>query len=846
MTNTIITPEFELTLNFINYTNESVFLTGRAGTGKTTLLKHIKQNSIKKMVVLAPTGVAAINAGGSTLHSFFQLPFSPFIPTSSGYGMGDVVDKNSLLAKVKISGQRKAIINELELIIIDEISMVRPDTLDAIDTLLQHHRNKYGQPFGGVQMLFIGDLLQLPPVIKNDEWRLLQPHYASPYFFESKVYQQTTFTAISLQQIFRQTDTTFVEMLNKVRTNSLDADARAKFAQRVLPDFEPPKNENYIRLHTHNAHADAINNAELQKLTTPAFNLKAVIEGEFYENNYPVDPVLVLKVNARVMFMKNDQGENRRFFNGKIGTITAITNEEVTIQCPNETEPIILTKVDWENIRYSLSATNQIEEDVIGKFTQFPLRLAWAITIHKSQGLTFEKAIIDVSASFASGQMYVALSRCTTLSGLVLLSNLPTNSVAIHQSVLNFVSHIENNPPNNNSLHNAKRKFERDSLIAVLDTNASLREIAKFNKTLAENRGMYDVKIMDWSSNLYHNLEQIQNTYQKFIAYLMQRNISEVALAEDVEAQTKIKASVNYFLPKKNELLRFIQQFPVSLDRNSTAQFLQKSIQAVYENLHFKAYFFNQILDGFSIEKYLNLKRNYQKPKQKISLHGKSTATGSEAHAELIEDLILIRDEFCAQEGKPLYLVANRKTIVAMAQHLPTTLANLQLVDGFGLIRAKKYGPEFIAAIADYCERHKIKSDNFEADAASKTTKKKSTTTTVNNINLPPVENTKDKTLTLFNAGKTIADIATNRNLAESTIQGHLAHFISTGQLTLDKVMDTSKIETIKQAIINNKEEGLSPVKEALGDYATYGELRMVNSYLRYTDEQTKLKEEKA
>jgi hypothetical protein len=838
MSKTIITAEFQMALNFINFTNQSVFLTGRAGTGKTTLLKHIKEHSIKNLVVLAPTGVAAINAGGSTLHSFFQLPFAPFIPTSSGFnGMAETVDKHSLIAKVKLNTQRRAIINELELVIIDEISMVRPDTLDAIDTLLQHHRNKHAIPFGGVQILFIGDLLQLPPVIKNDEWRLLQPHYASPFFFESKVCANLNLTSISLQQVFRQTDTTFVDLLNKVRTQNIDDAARSAFSLRVLPDFEPPANENYIRLHTHNIHADTVNNAEINKLTTPAFSLKAVVEGEFYENNYPVEHTLVLKVGARVMFMKNDQGEERRFFNGKIGTITAITNDEVTIQCPNEKEPIALSKVVWENIRYSLNSKNQIEEDPIGTFTQFPLRLAWAITIHKSQGLTFEKAIIDVSASFAAGQMYVALSRCTTLSGLVLLSNLPTNNIPINASVLQFITHIENNPTDNNALEIAKRKFEKDNLIQQLDTKTSLKEIAKFNKLLSENRSMYDEKIMNWSNTLYSSLESIQDTYEKFVAFLNNRDNNTIAIADDEEAQTKIKGAAKYFLPKKLQLLQLVQQFPVALDRNATAQFLQKNIQLVFENLTWKVYFFNGILNGFDIAKYLDLRKQYQKPKQKISLHSKNKSSTSSLD-ELVEDLMFIRDQICETEAKPAYLVANRKTILLLAKHLPTTIQNIQLVDGFGPVRAQKYGPEFIAAISDYCERQNVKPNNFTVTGNEKTSKKKAATKTENGSLDLVTENTKDKSLILFNKGKSIAEIAAERNLAASTIEGHLAHFVSTGQLAINKVMDATKIETIQKAIQANTEEGLTPVKEALGEYASYSDLRFVKNHLRWLEEE--------
>lgn len=435
-------PVFDLAVQFVNQTSRSVFLTGKAGTGKTTFLKYICDNSFKKLAVTAPTGVAAINAGGTTLHSFFQLPFIPFIPTpqydwnSAGPGYSD---PNSLFRNIRFSAARRELLQELELLIIDEISMVRADTLDAIDTILRHFRSQPLLPFGGLQMLFIGDLFQLPPVVPDGEWDLLRQHYSSPFFFDSRVITQSPPVCLELQKIYRQNEEGFIRLLNNIRNNRATPEDLSRLAGYHQPEFIAPRHDNYITLTSHNAKADQINRQELDKLRGPAYRFEASVTGEFSDKAFPAEKTITLKEGAQVMLIKNDKGESRRYFNGKIGTVKKLDATKITIEFPDEPDLLELEKETWKNIRYNYDKEkDRIEEEELGSFSQYPIRLAWAITIHKSQGLTFEKAVIDAGHSFAPGQVYVALSRLTSLQGLVLRSRITGASIRTDRRVIAF------------------------------------------------------------------------------------------------------------------------------------------------------------------------------------------------------------------------------------------------------------------------------------------------------------------------------------------------------------------------------------------------------------------------
>ena len=448
--------ELNLAHQFIENTDRNLFITGKAGTGKTTFLRSVKEKSHKRMVVVAPTGVAAINAKGVTIHSFFQMPFGPILPdtdlnVSKGF--------NRKFSKTKIN-----IIKSMDLLVIDEISMVRADLLDGIDRTLRRFRNR-NKVFGGVQVLMIGDLQQLSPVIKEQEWDLLRHVYKNGFFFSSLVFQQCEAITIELKHIYRQENPKFIEILNEIRNNVLSEAGAAELNKCYVPEFIPESDAGYIALTTHNNKAEATNNVELEKLTTKTYTYKAEVDGKFPEYAYPNKEALKLKVGAQVMFVKNDTGPEKRYFNGKIGEIIHLDKEEITVRCLDDDFDIAVTPEIWENINYSVDAeTKAITEEKIGSYTQMPLRLAWSITIHKSQGLTFEKAIIDAQGAFAHGQTYVALSRCKSLEGLVLKSKIHSSQIINDGNVTTFNKNAKQNAPDETVLEHSQKHFQLDLL----------------------------------------------------------------------------------------------------------------------------------------------------------------------------------------------------------------------------------------------------------------------------------------------------------------------------------------------------------------------------------------------
>lgn len=478
---------FSLAADFIHHTSKSVFLTGKAGTGKTTFLKHICETSQKNFAVAAPTGVAAINAGGVTLHSLFQLPFGVYVPLHHApepNGNVQITSRATLFKNLQLSKSKRDLIQELELLIIDEVSMVRCDMLDAVDVILKTVRRNQ-RPFGGVQVLFIGDLYQLSPVAKSEEWKILQEYYQSPYFFDAKVILENPPLCIELTKIYRQNEQVFIDLLNSVRNNVTTAQDLALLNSRLKPD---EKTEGFITLTTHNDRANAINSAELAKLAGNAFEFPASIQNEFSDRSYPTDSSLTLKKGARVMFIKNDSSEEKRYYNGKIATVVDLDDESVSVEFdPGET--FELTRETWRNIRYQYNTdTDEIDEEELGSFTQFPIRLAWAITIHKSQGLTFQNAIIDAGSSFAAGQVYVALSRCTSLNGLVLKTPITQQQISTDPKVVAYSAQLKNESVLSNILERERETYEKHHILKLFDFNKVVRALSDWQESLTAKK----------------------------------------------------------------------------------------------------------------------------------------------------------------------------------------------------------------------------------------------------------------------------------------------------------------------------------------------------------------------
>lgn len=546
----------EFASKFINHTNRHLFLTGRAGTGKTTFLKHIVKHTHKNVIVAAPTGIAAINAGGVTLHSLFQLPFGYFIPENNAANHFDenqqVNTPNSLLKNAKLNKNKIKLIRELELLIIDEVSMLRADLLDAIDTLLRSVKRKSYVPFGGVQLLLIGDLMQLPPVIRDNEWNVLKNYYASIYFFNAKAFDSQPPIQIELDKIYRQADEKFIQLLNNIRDNKVTPQDFEVLKSHYQPNFKPLANEGYIRLTTHNKQADSLNNEELQKIKTKSYYFDAEIEGDFSEYNYPISQRMELKKGAQVMFIKNDPTGRQQFFNGKIGVISEIDNEGIVVKSHEDNSYIDVEKYMWENVKYQLNTnTNEIEEKVVGTFTQYPLKLAWAITIHKSQGLTFDKAIIDIGYAFASGQVYVALSRLRSLDGLVMTSELNPESLSIDEQIATFCHSKPNLTTIQQILKTEEKVFFQNYLIESYNFSSLIQQTAYHLSTYTkeENRSAKQ-KFADWAKIFYEKVKKLEKpstTFQKQLQTIISKNNNYQHLFE------RITAANNYFEPLLKE-----------------------------------------------------------------------------------------------------------------------------------------------------------------------------------------------------------------------------------------------------------------------------------------------------
>lgn len=821
---------FQLAADFVNYTSQNIFLTGKAGTGKTTFLKYIRDNSIKNTAIVAPTGVAAINAGGTTIHSFFQLPFGPFLPVhKNNAGNETINDAHSLINRLRLNNERKAVMQALELLIIDEISMVRCDVLDAIDTILKHVRSQHHKPFGGVQVLVIGDMFQLPPVVKDDEWVLLSPYYDSPYFFSSHVIIRQPLVYVELNKIYRQTDKSFVAVLNQVRNNELDQDGFDLLHSRYDQHFNTAKEEGYITLTTHNNIADDINFKNLNELFGTTYLYEAEIEGEFYEKSYPADVALHLKIGAQVMFIKNDTEKTRRYFNGKIGTVEKIEDGKIFVQCKDETNTIEVKKEKWKNIRYSLNkSNNHIEEDELGSFTQYPLKLAWAITIHKSQGLTFEKAIVDAGAAFAPGQVYVALSRCTTLQGIILKSRITSQSLYTDQRIIAFTETKRSEIVQENILQQGKKQFQQELILEVFNLTAIEKKSDVLLDWIKTHAHIFEDTIEQTITEWNLEIKKLQHFANKFFPVLENYFENIVLPEQDETLQQRLAGAAKYFSQEFNKLKKAIPQLKTITDSKTLAKEYYDKAADLFFSISFQLHIIDGCTAGFFAEKFMLHKKQYTKPSFTHSAYAANNTyiKNDIVNVELYKQLKMKRDELCAKDDLPVYMVANGNALEEMSRYLPQTVNDLKQISGFGKIKAEKIGKHFLAIIHNYCDENNLHS-LIDSKPLKREKSIKSTT--------PKTEKTDTKTITfnLFSEGKSIQQIATERSLTTGTIENHLLHYVTQGNIDINKLVSQNQHQLIIQAIDKFGKTDIKQLKENISNDISYGTIRFVLSTIK-------------
>mgnify|MGYP001538377956 CR=1 FL=1 len=778
-----INSEWQRARQIVEETGMSLFLTGKAGTGKTAFLRRLKEDSPKRMIVLAPTGIAAINAGGMTLHSFFQLPFTPFVPDTVINGNG---------SRLRLGKEKIRIIRSMDLLVIDEVSMIRADLLDAVDAVLRRYRD-HARPFGGVQLLLIGDLHQLAPVIKEDEWRLLSPHYETPYFFSSRSLRKIPYVAIELKQVYRQSDPRFIALLNKIRENEADDTLLRELNSRYIPSFVPPHGDSYIHLTTHNRQAQSINDRELRQLPGREYNYEAEITGNFSEYAYPTDRNLVLKLGAQVMFVKNDPSPAHRYYNGMIGEICRIDENGFAVEVGRTGRRIEVEPEEWTGNKYVINEeTKEITEETEGRFKQFPVKPAWAITVHKSQGLTFEHAVVDIHASFAHGQAYVALSRCRSLEGLVLSSPISASSIISDWTV------------------------ERSRLL----------------------------------EEYFYRLYPLLATEYKAMPLLFEQEIRQVALRfhrqyellvmkasapeTDAELQSRLRKGAEYFGKELEPLAALAGRIDLQTDNKVLKKRADAAINELREALSLKQHLLEQMKEyGFTIEEYLKWKahwllegtvdkRNIEKEKKTKGRMVVEVPTYI-LYPELYDRLVDWRSAKAESEHLPVYTVLKQKALMGIANLLPNNTEALAIIPFFGAKSLKKYGVELLSIVNTYMEEKQLERPEIKK------------------VFVPvPEEKVDTKTLSfrMYKDGMSLEEIAEERSLTEGTVFTHLAHFVKEGELDLYELISAEHAKRIENLLRKYPVEdlpSLSVLKDALEENISYNEIRLIVDLYRTT-----------
>jgi len=621
---------YELAYEYVQHTNRCIFLTGKAGTGKTTFLRRLKTETLKQMTVVAPTGVAAINAEGVTIHSLFQLPPQLFIPTPEA--------RKKLFSEMQMRSHKQRVLRNLELLVIDEVSMVRADLLDTIDAVLRHFKHRPNIPFGGAQVLFIGDLFQLSPVAREDEWRLLGDYYEGPYFFQAQVFRELQPVYIELDHVFRQTNMAFVDILNQVRNNALTPESRMTLNSRYNPYFKADKNgEHYITLSTHNSKVDTINQRELEALKGDIYTYQARVKDTFPESMYPIDKTLTLKVGAKVMFVKNDSEPEKLYYNGKLATVTALSKTEIHVLCEDGTEVDVHTET-WENLRYtSETGSDQVQVEVIGSFTHFPLRLAWAITIHKAQGLTFDHVVIDAEDAFAAGQVYVALSRCRSLEGIVLLTPIPMRALTNAREVLYFTQNQLDILSTEQRLAPAQTEYMTILLCSLYDFRPIIQRLGALHRQV---KGMDSVQgdVAAFFTTCTGGLEGLQIIAERFQQQIRQivyhpATTTDNPIASSSHLAERMTAAYGYFAPKIQQLLASLVACPLRTNDKEDATYIKQHLLDIHAELSRFEYIQQRIAKSLTPDGFFKARQTFRWTEPTLNIYSLQRKTRSDASA---------------------------------------------------------------------------------------------------------------------------------------------------------------------------------------------------------------------
>ena len=700
--------ELQMARNYALYTHRNIFLTGKAGTGKTTFLRRLQQESRKRTIVVAPTGVAAINAGGVTIHSFFQLAPGLFLPGGQ---------MNAVRNHYSFSKQKVNILQSLDLLVIDEISMVRADLLDAVDSVLRRYQRR-DVPFGGVQLLLIGDLQQLAPVATDEEWAILSQSYATPYFFSSTALQQTDLVCIELRHVYRQQDQGFVRLLNAVRDANVDTSTLQTLNSRYRHDFRPPAEEEWITLTTHNAQAAQLNNRKLAELAAQPVTFQAKVKGDFPETSYPTDATLVLKVGAQVMFCKNDPTAAKAYYNGRIGKVERIEKERVTVRCG--TDRIEVGYLEWTNTRYVTDpATATIREEVAGQFLQIPLRPAWAITIHKSQGLTFDHAIINAGRAFSHGQVYVALSRCRTLEGLILSTPIPPDVITTDPDLVQFNDFAREHEPTAESFIADKRTFIEDILCDIFDFKAISMRLRYIVRLASEHLPYFPAYVRMAQNAATQTDARLMAVGLKFQTQIHQL----IPLADSYSAnhtlRERVRAAMNYYCKElANVLGEYVEAELPEIDNARGREQMEKELGALRTSFAEKMSVFIACLSEFSLDAYWDAKAKAAMteevtPKRTSAPRRRRATTpmpATEKKAEidyesirnpaLYQRILAWRKSVAAERKMPASYIMPIRTVIGITNLAPHTLEALLSVPGVGKKTVAEHGSDLLEIVA--------------------------------------------------------------------------------------------------------------------------------------------------